>query len=49
MNAGGLDAFFVPAAAGVMRNRHENARVDAIIGFSYDGLRAWAVRLVTDS
>jgi tetratricopeptide (TPR) repeat protein len=49
LNAGGLDAFFVPALAGVLRNRHENARVDAVIGFSYDGLRAWAVRLMTDS
>jgi tetratricopeptide (TPR) repeat protein len=49
LNAGGLDAFFVPAVAGAMRNRHENARVDAVIGFSYDGLRAWAVRLVADS
>jgi tetratricopeptide (TPR) repeat protein len=48
LNAGGLDAFFVPALAGVLRNRHENARVDAVIGFSYDGLRAWAVRLMTD-
>jgi hypothetical protein len=45
----GLDSFFVPARAGVLRNRHENARVEAVIGLSYDGLRAWAVRLVTDS
>ena len=45
LDAGGLDAFFVPARAGVLRNRHENSRVDAVIGFSYDGLRAWAVRL----
>ena len=49
LNAGGMDAFFVPAAAGIMRNRHENARVDAVIGFSYDGLRAWSVRLAADS
>ena len=48
LNDGGLDAFFVPAAAGVMRNRHENALVDAVIGFSYDGLRAWSVRLAGD-
>jgi tetratricopeptide (TPR) repeat protein len=48
LNDGGLDAFFVPAAAGVMRNRHENALVDAVIGFSYDGLRAWSVRLTGD-
>lgn len=45
----GLDAFFVPARAGVLRNRHENARVEAVIGFSYDGLRAWSVRLVPGS
>jgi hypothetical protein len=45
----GLDAFFVPARAGVLRNRHENAHVDAVIGFSYDGLRAWSVRLVAKS
>ena len=48
LNAG-LDAFFVPARAGVLRNRHENARVEAVIGFSYDGLRAWSVRLVPGS
>jgi tetratricopeptide (TPR) repeat protein len=41
----GLEAFFVPARVGVMRNRHENVRVEAVIGFSYDGLRAWSVRL----
>lgn len=43
----GLEAFFVPARVGVMRNRHENEPVDAVIGFSYDGLRAWSVRLTT--
>ena len=41
----GLEAFFVPGRVGVMRNRHENVRVEAVIGFSYDGLRAWSVRL----
>lgn len=46
IEAGGLDAFFVPARAGVLRGRHENARVDAVLGFSYDGLRAWSVRVL---
>ncbi|QDY06848.1 hypothetical protein FJK98_06420 [Micromonospora sp. HM134] len=40
-----LKAFFVPARAGVLRGRHENARVDAALGFSYDGIRAWSVTL----
>jgi tetratricopeptide (TPR) repeat protein len=43
----GLDAFFVPARAGALRGRHENARVEATVGFSYDGLRAWSVQLRT--
>jgi len=46
LEPGGLDAFFVPARAGVLRGRQENVRVDAVIGFSYDGLRAWSVRVV---
>ncbi len=44
--AGGLEAFFVPARAGALRGRHENTRAEAVIGFSYDGLRAWSVRLL---
>ncbi|MBQ1065231.1 hypothetical protein [Micromonospora sp. D75] len=40
-----LEAFFVPARAGVLRGRHENARVHAVLGFSYDGIRAWSVTL----
>jgi hypothetical protein len=48
LSAGGLDAFFVPALAGALRSRHENAQVDAVLGFSYDGLRAWSVRLTDD-
>ena len=40
-----LEAFFVPARAGVLRGRHENARVQAVLGFSYDGIRAWSVTL----
>jgi hypothetical protein len=49
LEAGGLDAFFVPARAGVLRGRHENAKVEAVIGFSYDGLRAWSVRMLPSS
>jgi len=40
----GIEAFFVPSRVGLIRNRHENARVDVLLGFSYDGLRAWSVR-----
>lgn len=49
LEGGGLQAFFVPARAGALRGRHENARAEAIIGFSYDGLRAWSVRLLAAS
>lgn len=49
LEAGGLEAFFVPARAGALRGRHENARAEAIIGFSYEGLRAWSVRLLPAS
>jgi len=49
LEQGGLDAFFVPARAGAIRGRHENARVETVIGFSYDGLRAWSVRLMPTS
>lgn len=46
LEPGGLEAFFVPARAGALRGRHENARVEATLGFSYDGLRAWSVTIV---
>ncbi|MDP9401783.1 MAG: hypothetical protein M3P85_00285, partial [Actinomycetota bacterium] len=49
LEAGGLEAFFVPARAGALRGRHENARAEAVVGFSYDGLRAWSVRLLPAS
>jgi len=45
LEPGGLEAFFVPARSGALRGRHENARAEAVIGFSYDGLRAWSVKL----
>ena len=47
----GLRAFFVPARsrdpdeARFTRERHENTRVTLFLGFSYDGLRAWSVKL----
>ena len=45
LEPGGLDAFFVPARAGAIRGRHENVKAGAVLGFSYDGLRAWSVSL----
>ena len=43
--SGGVGAFFVPAKSGVHYGRDENARVECYLGFSYDGPRAWDVRL----
>ena len=43
MVAGGLQAFFVPARSDIHAGRDENAPVTCYIGFSYDGLWAWAV------
>jgi tetratricopeptide (TPR) repeat protein len=40
---GGLEAFFVPARSDIHAGRDENVLVNCYIGFSYDGLRAWAV------
>lgn len=42
--AGGLQAFFVPARSDIHVGRDENVPVTCYIGFSYDGLRAWAVK-----
>ena len=42
--AGGLKAFFVPAKSGLSRGS-ENTIILAFLGFSYDGLRAWAITL----
>jgi hypothetical protein len=42
--AGGVSAFFVPGRSGFHRGRDENAIVEAYVGFSYDGPRAWDVR-----
>lgn len=41
-----LKAFFVPAVANVYKDRDENRRVKFLLGFSYDGLRAWQVKVV---
>ena len=37
-------AFFVPAKGGYSRGHSENRPVTFYLGFSYDGLRAWAVK-----
>ena len=44
--ADGLSAFFVPAKGGYARGRSENQAVQLYLGFSYDGLRAWDVKLI---
>lgn len=41
-----LEAFFVPAKANVYKGKDENRRVTFFLGFSYDGLRAWNVKLI---
>lgn len=43
----GLSAFFSPGASQLVADRHTNARVSFLLGFSYDGPRAWSVRLLT--
>jgi hypothetical protein len=40
---GGLQAFFVPGRAGAMKGLAENQVVSCLVGFSYDGIRAWSV------
>ena len=42
----GIKAFFVPAKAGLSSARDENARVTLNLGFSYDGPRAWNVKVL---
>lgn len=42
----GLSAFFVPIKAGAIKGRDENHLVEFFLGFSYDGLRAWSVKLI---
>jgi tetratricopeptide (TPR) repeat protein len=41
----GLRAFFTPGAAQLVGDRHTNARVSFLLGFSYEGPQAWSVRL----
>lgn len=45
---GGIDAFFVPAKSDIHEGRDENSAVTCYIGLSYDGPRAWDVRLAKD-
>jgi hypothetical protein len=40
---GGITAFFVPAVAGITKERDENSFISCLLGFSYDGPRAWSV------
>lgn len=47
--SGGMDAFFVPAKAGLHYGRDENTLVTCYLGFSYDGPRAWNVQRVASS
>ncbi|CAM3143857.1 nucleoside phosphorylase [Williamsia muralis] len=42
----GVDAFFVPQRAGVVRGRHENERIRGYLAFTHDGLRIWEPTLV---
>lgn len=42
----GLEAFFVPQRAGVVRGRHQNHRIQGYLAFTHDGLRIWEPRLV---
>jgi tetratricopeptide (TPR) repeat protein len=42
----GLQAFFSPGRLGMVADRHTNARVSFLLGFSYDGPQAWSVRLI---
>ncbi|WP_336817322.1 ATP-binding protein [Burkholderia gladioli] len=42
---GGISAFFVPAKSDVHEGRDENSLVTCYVGLSYDGPRAWDVRL----
>ncbi len=43
----GLPVFFVPARAGVEKGRDENEKLTFYLGFSYEGLRAWNVKLLS--
>lgn len=43
---GGINAFFVPAKSDFHEGKDENAAVTCFIGLSYDGPRAWDVKLL---
>jgi hypothetical protein len=40
-----VECFFVPQAAGLVKDRDINAVVSCLVGFSYDGPQAWSVRI----
>ena len=42
----GMDAFFVPQRAGVVRGRHENEYIRGFLAFTHDGLRLWEPTLI---
>jgi hypothetical protein len=42
----GMEAFFVPQRAGVVRGRHENEYIRGFLAFTHDGLRIWEPTLV---
>lgn len=42
----GMEAFFVPQRAGVVRGRHENERIQGYLAFTHDGLRIWEPSLL---
>ncbi|MBC7763575.1 MAG: 5'-methylthioadenosine/S-adenosylhomocysteine nucleosidase [Candidatus Saccharibacteria bacterium] len=42
----GMEAFFVPQRAGVVRGRHENEYIQGFLAFTHDGLRLWEPTLV---
>lgn len=43
----GLRAFFTPAVANLLADRHTNSRVSFLLGFAYEGPQAWSVRLLS--
>ncbi|WP_166404727.1 5'-methylthioadenosine/S-adenosylhomocysteine nucleosidase [Labedella endophytica] len=42
----GMEAFFVPQRAGVVRGRHENEYIRGFLAFTHDGLRIWEPTLL---
>lgn len=42
----GMEAFFVPQRAGVVKGRHENEYIRGFLAFTHDGLRIWEPTLI---